>query len=73
LKTPELFQCITWPSNDNEKHMCYFPRVLFVYIYTISFNRTRKRSYVWNQMGQYEDKLSFKFASCNDAVSCWIK
>ena len=47
-----------------------FPRVLYVCIYTVSFNITRKRSHVWNQMGQHEDMLSFKFASFNEAVNC---
>lgn len=70
LKTPKLFQCITWPNSDNEKHMGDFRRVLFMYFYTINFNRTRKRGHVWNQMGQHEDKLSAKFASFNEAVNC---
>jgi hypothetical protein len=45
------------------------PRVLLVYIYTVSLYRTRKGSRVWKQKGHYSDKLSFKFASFNDAVN----
>jgi len=50
----------------------FYSRFFFlVYTQLVSIE-LGKKSHVWNQMGQHEDKLSFKFASFNGAVSCWI-
>jgi len=48
----------------------FYSRFFFlVYTQLVSIE-LGKKSHVWNQMGQHEDKLSFKFASFNGAVSC---